>query len=258
MASNWRTRQILELSTENLQALILNEIPAISIADFATCAESENFTHAVLNMEAKDYEFGRPGKYIGNPLTHYRNKPKREYFQQVRIAEQERRNVTNKSFDPLARFIQLINKHTDFSIAIAEEPEYGPFFAGIIRIISGGSDLHVDYAPTFAKGTLSIGEVRTQLAWNYYASSPSKGGETTIYNRLYKFTGLDRVYRPYDGELLEGCEFITFKPIIGSVVIFNTANPHLVLPSAEGEQDQRIATGSFIGLMERRNLVVWS
>ncbi|ERT14453.1 2OG-Fe(II)-dependent halogenase WelO5 family protein [Photorhabdus temperata] len=254
MSSRWASKELVKLSSESLQAIIDNKIPAVMIDDFATTEESVQLSAAILGMKAKQYEFGRPGFYLGNPLTHYRDRPKEEYFAQVNAAEQERTQFTNQAFDPVVRFIQRINHDTDFSISIAEEPGLGPYFAGIVRIISSGSDLHVDYAPTFAKGNLAIGGISTQLAWNLYVSSPSQGGETVIYNQPFKSTVVDKTYKPYDSSLLGDCESFTFQPQVGSVVIFNTSNPHIVLPA----NGNRIATGSFIGLLNEKNLILWS
>ncbi|WCG82664.1 2OG-Fe(II)-dependent halogenase WelO5 family protein [Pectobacterium sp. A5351] len=257
MESTWKLNELVELSSESLQSLIHNEIPAIVINNFASFEEAAQFADAVSQMETKAYEFGKPGAYLGNPLSHYRNRPKEEYFAQVNAAEYERMQVAEKSFDPVARFIQVMKEKTDFAVSIAAEPDFGSYFAGIIRLISGGSDLHVDYAPIFARGSMSVGDISAQLAWNFYAASP-KGGETVIYNRPYQFTSVDKVYKAYDSSLVEGCDSFAFKPMIGSVVIFNTSNPHAVLPNAVGEKGVRIATGSFIGLSENYKLVLWS
>ncbi|NHB88140.1 hypothetical protein [Photorhabdus tasmaniensis] len=254
MSSRWASNGLVKLSSESLQAIMDNKIPAVMIDDFATTEESVQLSAAILSMKAKQYEFGKPGFYLGNPLTHYRDRPKEEYFAQVVAAEQERAHVINQAFDPVDRFIRRINHDTNFSISIAQEPGLGPYFAGIVRIISGGSDLHVDYAPTFAKGNLAIGDVSTQLAWNLYVLSPSQGGETVIYNQPFKSTIVDKTYKPYDSSLLADCEFFTFRPQVGSVVIFNTCNPHIVLPA----NGNRIATGSFIGLLNEKNLILWS
>ncbi|NHB92579.1 hypothetical protein [Photorhabdus cinerea] len=254
MLSRWVSNELIKLSSESLQALIDNQIPAAVINDFATTEESEQLSTIILSMKAKPYEFGRPGFYLGNPLAHYRNRPKEEYFAQVSTAEKERTQIINQAFDPVDRFIRCIDHDTDFNISVAEEPGLGPYFAGIVRIISGGSDLHIDYAPTFAKGNLVIGDVSTQLAWNLYVSSPSQGGETVIYNQPFKNTIADKTYKPYDSSLLVDCESFTFQPQVGSVVIFNTSNPHIVLPA----RGNRIATGSFIGLLSEKNLILWS
>ena len=258
MSPKWKHAKIAKFSFANLKAIIRNEIPAAIINNFATLEESNKFSSAVLNMKAKEYQFGKPGFYLGNPLTHYRDLPKEEYFEAVAAAENERKEVIKYAFDPIARFMQIISQQTEFNISIAEEPDGTQYFAGIIRIIAGGSDLHVDYAPTFARGNLSVGDISAQLAWNYYPSVPTKGGETVIYNRPFEFSGIEKTYSAYDRKLLDGCESLSFKPNIGSVVIFNTSNPHIVLPSAAGSKGHRIATGSFIGLLGDHNLVLWS
>ncbi|MCC8372592.1 MULTISPECIES: 2OG-Fe(II)-dependent halogenase WelO5 family protein [Photorhabdus] len=254
MSSRWVSNELVKLSSESLQAIIDNKIPAAMIDDFATPKETEQLSSAILSMKAKPYEFGRPGFYLGNTLAHYRDQPKEQYFAQVSVAEQDRIQIINQAFDPVDRFMQYINHDTNFSISVAEEPGFGPYFTGIVRIISGGSDLHVDYAPTFAKGNLVVGDISTQLAWNLYILSPSQGGETVIYNQPFKNTTIDKIYKPYDSALLVNCESFTFRPQVGSVVIFNTTNPHIVLPAS----GNRIATGSFIGVLNEKKLILWS
>lgn len=258
MKKRWKHAGLAALSSESLQAVIDKEIPAVVISDFATLAECDQLAAAILSMKAKEYEFGKPGSYLGIPLAHYRNRPKEAYFAQVEAAERERATIVSAAFDPVERFMHRIRNQTDFNISIAEEPGSGRYFAGIIRLIPGGSDVHVDYAPTFAKGLMAVGDISAQLTWNLYVSSPSQGGETVVYDQPFEFTGIDRSYKAYDSALLVDCDSFTFQPQVGSVVIFNTGNPHVVLPSPEGAARQRIATGSFMGVMDRRNLILWS
>ncbi|QTL39406.1 2OG-Fe(II) oxygenase [Xenorhabdus budapestensis] len=254
----WKSTSTNILNSRNLKAVIDNQIPALIIADFATRQESFNFSQTVLKKKTIAYEFGRPGSYLGVSLAHYRNSSKEKYFTKVKEAEEQRLEIIKQSFDPVARFFQYINQQTDYSISVANESTFGSYFAGIIRVISHGTDPHVDYAPTFTKGELIVGEISTQLAWNFYASSPEEGGETVVYNQPYTFSGINKTYEAYDTQLLEECESYTFKPTVGSVVIFNTMNPHIVLPATQKAKIPRIATGSFLGLLRPNQIIAWS
>ncbi|MGE8589328.1 MAG: hypothetical protein ACN6OD_07990 [Alcaligenes sp.] len=68
MKKRWKHAGLAALSSESLQAVIDKEIPAVVISDFATLEECDQLAAAILSMKAKEYEFGKPGSYLGIPL----------------------------------------------------------------------------------------------------------------------------------------------------------------------------------------------
>ncbi|MBA2673895.1 2OG-Fe(II) oxygenase [Ramlibacter sp.] len=259
MTSTWA--RAAALSAESLDDLAENRVAAICIPDFATAQECRGFAQALSQTPLRYYEVGRPAGYVGTTFVHYMKRPKRDYFDDVQAAFAAVHVVSGRAFDPLARFQDLIRQRTGYAIGVAQEPGYGSYFAGIVRILSGGNDIHIDFAPQFAKNNL-VGQVGCQLTWNAYMDDTSSGGETTIWNKLWDWTGdpaEDAKYPQFTRDQLAGQESYVFKPKMGSVVIFNSRNPHQVVEVAQGgDALHRIGMGSFMGKLGGRNLVMWS
>lgn len=258
MSNDW-ARQV-ELTTENLTDLIENRVAAIRLPGFATMEECRAFSAAVGRTSLQYYKVGRPAGYVGTTFIHYMNRPKRDYFDEAASARSAVRTVTDQSFDHLARFIDTVQQKTDYSIAVADEPDYGSYFAGIIRILCGGNNVHIDFAPQFAKDHV-VGEVTAQLTWNVYVDEPRSGGETIIWNKPWIPTGNpeeDSKYPHFTREELQDVDSFVFKAQAGDVMIFNSRNPHQVEITTDVQKLNRIGAGSFIGRAGARDLVLWS
>lgn len=258
MNGNWA--RVGELNTENLGDLVENRIAALLIPDFATAEECNEFSAALDNAPLQYYTVGRPAGYVGMTFIQYMNNPKQDYFDNVAAASADVRSVTSRSFDPVSRFVELIEQKTDYRMSVAEEPGYGSYFAGIIRILSGGNNIHIDFAPQFAHDHV-VGQVTAQLAWNVYIDQPPVGGKTTIWNRPWRRTGNaeeDAKYPEFTEEELESAEALVFEARAGSVMIFNARNPHQVATTPESKRLNRIGAGSFIGQAADRELILWS
>jgi hypothetical protein len=250
----------MELSTASLSDVIENRVAAVRIPDFATAEECQTFAAALNEAPLQYYKVGRPAAYLGMTFIQYMNRPKRDYFDEAPEAFSAVEHVTSRSFDPLKRFIDLIHNRTSYSVAVAQEPGHGSYFAGIVRILSGGNDIHIDFAPKFAVDH-AVGRVDAQLTWNLYIDEPETGGETIIWNKPWMPTGNkeeDAKYIPYTADELSDAQTFTFKPRIGNVVIFNSRNPHQVQIAMAERRLHRIGMGSFVGRAGARDLVLWS
>lgn len=258
MATNWA--RIAELSTESLTDLVENRIAAVTIPDFSTLEECKEFAAVLDEVPLQYYRVGRPAGYVGTTFIQYMNNPKQDYFDNVADAFSAVQSVTSHSFDPLSRFIDLINRETDYSMAVAQEPGCGSYFAGIVRILSGGNDIHIDFAPQFANDHC-VGNVTSQLTWNVYIDEPESGGKTTIWNKPWMRTGNaeeDAKYPQFTREGLKDAESFVFEARAGSVMIFNARNPHQVETTPSSEKLNRIGVGSFIGQANKDQLILWS
>ena len=147
-------------------------------------------------------------------------------------------------------------------MAIAADPGGRRYSATIIRSSNEGLALHADFA-TYQAPQLTVSDCTAQLAWNFYAEVPEgAGGHTTVHNRPWTWT------RVHDGEIAEnyplaredvaGAESFTFRPCEGEVIMFNSRNPHEVIPVAEPAGKDRIAMATFIGRMPDGKLRLWS
>jgi len=249
------------LTRDSLRALQANEIAAIRIKGFASDAECKKFVTAVRAAPMRYYSVMPPVGYIGMAQYEYRwNHPKTKYFEDVAEANAKLRQVTGNSFDPVRRVIDLLQGYYPHRIDIAQEPGYGAYYAGIIRIASAGILLHADYAP-FNSPDYSIGAIDAQLGWNFFAEQPASGGHTTVHNRPWTpRTNGSEIPASYDlpRELVAGAITHAYAPTAGDVVIFNTRNPHEVLGGEALAAGDRVSIGSFIGRMPDGSLGLWS
>ncbi|MBP5975686.1 hypothetical protein HW132_23845 [Brasilonema sp. CT11] len=257
LTTKWQTSNDCEMNPENFQLLLRNEIPSIRISKFASSKECNKLALAIKKVGFNFYENVEPpiGK-IGVTQFEHINRDKIEYFEAVKKAKETYDQVTSLSFDPLKRLTAILCKNASSKVQIAYENEaYGYYFAGLIRHINIAL-LHLDFAPLDAPNW-AIGNITSQLVWNFYVKAPSQGGVCKVYNRQWQPE--DEKYKTpasygYDHSLVATSEVKHNIPLTGDLVIFNSRNFHEVVP-AIGE---RITISSFIGKMPGGDLVFWS
>jgi hypothetical protein len=264
----WRSRDEPELSRETLEALFANEIPCLRITRFANAAECRAFVDA---MDAiglnKEYQVASPSvralpKYIGVPQFEYRKKSKTAYFAAVEDAYADRDAVfAHCGFDPIERLIERVAAvMPEVLIGVAQEPDHGRYYAGIVRETTGGTNLHMDYA-RFSAPDYAIGANTAQVATNFYASGTAEGGETTVFNHHFEPpvpAGTYYEISPLDPARVAASEHHTFAPAAGDLIMFNSRNPHRVHFNPNDDGTRRMGIGSFIGRRPDGSLVLWS
>ncbi len=254
----WQQIQDAALTEENLAGLFDNKIPTIRIHNFATQAECQAFSMAAHTAnftyhKSVDPPIGR----VGIAQFGYIDKTKKAYFAAVEREYQIQREIMDKSFDPLARLIRILRDTVSAQVNIAQDSNFGPFFAGLIRLIHKNASLHLDFTEIDAP-EWGVADVNAQLAWNLFLSVPEMGGECIVYNRLWhpedeahKVTGSELYYTP---KLVQKCRTKEIKPVVGDVILFNSRNFHEVKDS----YGERMTFTSFIGRKPDGNIVIWS
>jgi hypothetical protein len=265
---NWRDRDEHPLTPGTLQALFNNEIACIRVKGFATPDECRAFVRAMdtvgLNKEYRaigpNVKF-RP-RYIGVPQFEYRKKNKAEYFATVESAYADQAKVfAVAGFDPLQRLMDHLRKAAaGHDVRVAEEPEFGRYYSGIIRDITGGTNLHMDFA-RFSAPTYVIAGNDAQIATNFYADGSTEWGETTVHNLHFDPPIAPGEYyeiAPFDPARVQGVERTMFKPLPGDLVMFNSRCPHRVGFNPNDDEQRRMGFGSFVGRARDGSLVLWS
>jgi len=255
----WIIKTDAALSANNLVRLFANEISTVRIRGFATAPECRSFALAMRNAKFGDYGHGRPVHFIGTTQFNFRFRNKADYFASVPAAYAAQRDIFSKSFDPLARLLELLRQTHAGPVDVATEPDGTRYFAGILRKTVTGGSLHADYAPYTAPG-YAIGRINAQITWNLYVEALDHGGETTLYDRCWTPRRRDaEVSDNYglDQALIADARAHVFAPTVGDVVMFNTLNMHQV-GGAEGSTGLRLQIGSFVGRMPSGALVLWS
>jgi hypothetical protein len=264
----WRDRDEHPLTPETLQALFNNEIACIRVKGFAAPDECRAFVRAMdtvgLNKEYRaigpNVKF-RP-RYIGVPQFEYRKKDKAEYFATVEAAYADQVKVfAHAGFDPLQRLMGLLRQAAPArEVRIAEEPGFGRYYSGIIRDITGGTNLHMDFA-RFSAPSYVIAGNDAQIATNFYADGSPDWGETTVHNLHFDPPLAPGEYyeiAPFDPARVQGVERTTFKPLPGDLVMFNSRCPHRVGFNPNDNEQRRMGFGSFVGRARDGSLLLWS
>ncbi|MBD2498498.1 hypothetical protein [Nostoc sp. FACHB-280] len=264
----WESKQEHSLTKESLKMLWENRIPLIRIRNFATVEECDNLVAQAQLFNFDYYQDVYPKiERIGITVFEYNHISKAAYFQAVERTSQLRNSIMAASFNPLERLMEKIRNCTGATVRIASEPLYGSYYAGLIRKIEQGTQLHIDYAPS-EQSEWEVGTVIYQLSWNLYLKFSSNNrlglgqsqaitGKTRIYDRQWE-PGNDQYkldsYGYSDTVIADATDMITFEPYVGDVFIFNTRNFHTVEPM----DGQRVTFTSAIGLLPNGEIILWS
>ncbi len=242
------------LNAANLELLLNNEIQVIRIKHFATSAEAEELafqllahakrTHSVKTITRLGISYYEQGIVDG----------KGNYFGLVEECNQTLETLTRTSFHPVRRLINLLSQYIP-DVGVMSEPGYGDYFAGVGKLREGYTPVHIDFGPRDAPDW-GIGEVTAQLAWNCYLRIPATGGLLKVWNKSWNpqdeaFAVEDTYY--HSESVVENSEYRLYQPTVGDVLLLNSRNFHTVTPCQD-----RIAFGSFIGLMPNGALRFWS
>ena len=253
----WENKQEYPLTKESLRMLFENRIPLIRLKEFATPQECEMLVaHAQLfNFDC--YQDVNPKiERIGITVFEYNHISKATYFQSVEQATKLRDCIMAASFNPLERLMMQIRQCTNATVRIASELFYGSYYAGLIRKIEQGTQLHIDYAP-LEQSEWEVSTVISQLSWNLYLKlSPNNHGQTRIYDQQWQ-PGNDQYKLDsygYSDTVIADADMITFQPYVGDIFIFNTRNFHIVEPT----DGQRVTFTSAVGLLPNGEIILWS
>jgi hypothetical protein len=253
---DWTERGARQLTPHTLQQLLDNDIPYIRLG-----LASETACHE-LGQRLTELAFGAYRNVepridrVGCTVFEYDAVGADDYFAASRAAAELRDRIFAQAFDPLQLVIRELAKRTGRKTSIAENAGGQRYYAGLIRRIELGTELHIDFAPVEQAGW-SVCDIVHQLTWNLYVKVGRGGsGRTTVYRRQWQPS--DALLREgsygFSHKAVAGSEYVTFQPRIGEVVFFNTRNYHVVDPSF----GDRITVGSAIGETRNGDLILWS
>ncbi len=252
----WDKKQEFPLTAEFLKMLLEQRIPLIRLKDFATPEECEMLYAQTQLLNFNAYQDVSPKiEKVGITVFEYNSISKADYFKEVERATKLRDSITAASFNPLERIMEKF-RECGAKVRIASEPFYGSYYAGLIRKIEHGTQLHIDFAP-LEQSEWEICTITTQLSWTLYLKlSPNNHGKTCIYDRRWQPS--DEQYKldsyGYSDTVITDVDMISFQPYVGDVLLFNTSNFHYVEPM----NGQRVAFTSMIGLLPNGEIIFWS
>ena len=252
----WENKQEYPLSAESLRMLIEHRIPLIRLKEFATPQECEMLYAQSQLLNFDTYQDVSPKiEKVGITVFEYNSISKADYFQGVERATKLRDSITAASFNPLERIMAKF-RECGANVRIASEPLYGSYYAGLLRKIEHGTQVHIDFAP-LEQSEWEVCTITAQLSWTLYLQlSSNNHGKTYIYDRRWQPE--DEQYKldsyGYSDKVIADADMISFQPYIGDVLLFNTTNFHYVEPM----NGQRVAFTSMIGLLPNGEIIFWS
>ena len=257
------TEAAVKLTSASLQAIVAGEKAAIRVTAFASPRECSQLCAAAQSaaVEQRDASTS-PMQLIGANFSNHQGATKADYFALARSAASDLKQITQASFDPVARVIAALSAAWPQQVALArEDDEYGNYFAGCIKTRTANSNVHFDYVPLIAP-EYSIGNIREQLAWNVYLAMPQNSGETTLYHKPVPHhrapsTVPDKL-NFIEPDYVENIESYSFKPNVGELAIFNSRFPHKISVDVDHTREQRVQIGGFAGVMPDGQIVLWS
>ncbi|MBD2409427.1 hypothetical protein FACHB389_12940 [Nostoc calcicola FACHB-389] len=252
----WENNQEYPLTAESLKMLLEQRIPLIRLKEFATPEECEMLYAQTQSLNFDAYQDVSPKiERVGITVFEYNSISKANYFQGVERATKLRDSIMAASFNPLERIMTKF-RECGAKVRIASEPSYGSYYAGLIRKIEHGTQIHIDFAPLEQSGW-EVCTIIAQLSWTLYLKlSPNSHGKTCIYDRRWQPE--DEQYKldsyGYSDTVIADADTIAFQPYVGDVLLFNTTNFHYVEPM----NGQRVAFTSMIGLLPSGEIIFWS
>lgn len=259
MSGTWDVLELSELTHEALEALLANEVGAITVPEFIGREQREAIYETLI--EAPDWSFyegtSPPLGRLG--ITQYEHfGAKEDYLDASPAATARRSAVLEPHPDPVEGVIDAFDAAWNGNVGLAEE-DGRPYFAGIYRRGGGGGvEIHADWGPRDGEGWM-IENITGQIAWNLFFSSPTSGGELIVYDAPWEPHFEEHAaqrFSEYDPKLFEGSRRVDVPPDPGTLIIFSSRNAHAVGPATNGEA--RVAVGSFIGVTDDGDLAFWS
>lgn len=252
----WTERGVRQLTPGTLRLLLDNSIPYIRL-DFATESDCQALADRLTQLAFGVYRDVEPRiDRIGCTVFECDGAGPDAYFAASEAAAMLRDQLFAETFDPLRILIAELTRHTGRRASVAQNERGQHYYAGLIRRIELGTELHIDFAPAEQSGW-SVCGVLNQLTWNLYVKVGRGGsGRTTVYRRQWQPSDdlLRRGSYGFDRRAVAGSEYVTFQPRVGELILFNTRNYHIVDPSF----GERITIGSAIGETGEGDLILWS
>ncbi|MFF9868288.1 proline hydroxylase [Streptomyces sp. NPDC013953] len=256
----FRVEEAPVFTRRHLARLAAGTAGAVKVPRFFGPAECEQALASVRSLPLQQYDPARV------PLSAYRFGPQlnefrtpdggldaEAYWHAVEGAERACADA-GLAGDPVSPVLERLGTQWETPLVRATI-DGRPVFGGAVRAIENGTLVHCDELVREFPDGLFDQDVTAQLAFNLYAATPEKGGETVVWRRRWHPD--DDSHRQDSGfkpSVVEGCQPIRFRPAVGAALLFHPGNMHAVEPS----QGPRITFSLFLGLTVRGELIYWS
>ncbi|KAI0538362.1 hypothetical protein GGR58DRAFT_513067 [Xylaria digitata] len=261
--THWTTFQEQKMSKQSLFDLFAGNIPVIRQEEFLSLEECAKMVEVLKDHKIGIYDINHVWPRVD----------KEGYFAKVKEAcSLQDRWRDELGIDVVERVMHSLKTASGMIVRCAREEEKD-YFAGVIRAIDTGIQIHADYAPFEGNGW-EIGRIVAQMSWNILLN-PTAGGDTFIFDRQWQAPKDDLAWRKafpkyaYDPRIVDGHALKVVKPTPGDLYWINPRNFHEVRAcdiskdSADKGALTRYTVSSFAGFVpahdgEPDTIILWS
>ena len=244
--------QILD-TTSSYDDLIAGKIPALIIPGFLSKIDCTSICNKILNIS----KINKTSIKFGTSLSsHIYEKSK--YFSNSQKSNKILKNLFIEHISPLTLMRQKISKLSEKKIYTATENDR--FYSdAVIRIHGNDNSVHLHRDNSnFEMCDYNVSQIKNQLSAILYLQSPDKGGELTIFHKMWNKK--DEMMREpefgYSADLIKGVYQTKIAPIAGNMVILNPKFYHQI-ESIIGLKS-RITLSFFFGESSNDCLYSWT
>jgi hypothetical protein len=254
-------RTVERLSRADIIAVAAGRIAAVRVPVWLSADES---TQVVKALDAEDFDTYDPVRVVprvakfGPGVNDHRSGGRLlpSYWPAAEQAWKDWSRVRT-GCDPIARCTENLREAWAGDVAVGASGGKA-MFAGIVREINDGLQVHFDdLLREYAEPLFGV-DVVSQLAFNLYLHVPGQGGETVIWRRRWR--PADEAHAiphgyGYRESVVDGAESLKLKPMTGEAFLFDPRNYHTVTPAVG---DRRVSLGFFVALAPDGKLLLWS
>ena len=250
------TPQLFTNPDSTYENLISGKIPAIIIPDVISKLHCEKLCNKILTTQHMTSGPGISNKIGTSISSHIYEKSK--YFSNAQKSNQKIQNIFSDVQSPLYLMQKTITDIFQKQISTATENSMS-YSNAVIRIHQDRDSVHLHRDNSnFEMPEYSISHFENQLSAILYLQSPKKGGDLTIYQKIWHKED-EKLRQPefgYSSEIVNNVQQTRILPISGTMVIINPKFYHQI-ESVSGVK-QRISLGFFFGELSKSQLYSWA
>lgn len=257
--SNWPVCD--ELNHQNIADLFENKIAAIVVKNFLDTPSCQKWSAALKEFGLAQYDYNfdlddaPPAAHL--MTTHYLFETDEFPIDYAKNAEDSWHIYNQLSQKTDCDVLKKLDENFLLHGWQLQTPkEWGQNYSRIMaRNLKYGALLHADFAP-FVPGTWAIKNIDAEFAWNIHIDCPEQGGHCLVYNRPWNLEDDKHISGHtygYDRVVVENCDFVSLKPEVGHLIIFNSRNFHQVISAPH----DRLTLGGHMGRTQNNICLSW-
>ena len=247
----WSPQTLFEPSSYN--EIISGKIPALIVPGILSKTECASLSAKISNIKTTNKN---PKKFGTSLSSHIYEKS--QYFLNAKKSNDFLKKLFAENTSPIISMRKTISKIFQKQLTTASENAM-TYSDAVIRIHGNDDSVHLHRDNSnFEMSHYNISSLKNQLSAILYLQSPQKGGELTIFHKMWSRND-ERMREPdfgYSSKLIKDVNQTKISPIEGDMVVLNPKFYHQI-ESVSGLRN-RISIGFFFGELSKNNFCSWS